>query len=251
MLFLNYTPDFNDLEMGIYKYVATNIEKVVLMRIRELAEVTHCSTATILRFCRKFDCEGFSEFKIKLRLYLDENLEKYAKAGQYSVDTMSLTHFITRFPDDFYKEKIEHCLKILDEKELVWFLGYGSSNIVAEYGAMYFSSLVNMSVNISDTLNQPLNHLGQGIGKNTCVIVLSVGGETKNIIQQLNQFLEAKSQVISITNSPDSTIAKLSDVNIPYYIKTEKIGDSDVTSQIPVIYILEYLAKEYRRRKNI
>lgn len=63
---------FNDLEMLLYKYIMENREKVVYMRIRDLADEAHVSTSTIMRFCRKLNCEGFSEFKVKLKLLIDE-----------------------------------------------------------------------------------------------------------------------------------------------------------------------------------
>lgn len=64
---------FNELETSLYNYICQNGEKVAYMRIRELADETHVSTATILRFCRKLNCEGFSEFKVMLKMHLGEN----------------------------------------------------------------------------------------------------------------------------------------------------------------------------------
>lgn len=67
---------FNELETSIYNYISQNLEKVAYMRIRELADETHVSSATILRFCRKLNCEGFSEFKVKLKMYLEKTKEQ-------------------------------------------------------------------------------------------------------------------------------------------------------------------------------
>lgn len=50
----------NDLELVFYRYIIKNTEKVIYMRIRELADEAHVSTTTILRFCKKFDCNGYS-----------------------------------------------------------------------------------------------------------------------------------------------------------------------------------------------
>ena len=55
----------NNLELSLYEYIMKNSKKVIYMRIRELAEEAHVSTTTILRFCKKLNCEGFSEFKVK------------------------------------------------------------------------------------------------------------------------------------------------------------------------------------------
>ena len=47
------------------------MENVLKMSIRTLASNTFVSTATIVRFCQKFDCEGFSEFKVKLKMFYE------------------------------------------------------------------------------------------------------------------------------------------------------------------------------------
>ena len=59
----------NDLERMVYEYVVKDPEKVKYMRIRELADEVHVSTSTILRFCKKMGCSGYSEFKLQLRDY--------------------------------------------------------------------------------------------------------------------------------------------------------------------------------------
>ena len=58
----------NDLELSLYRYIMKNSEKVIYMRIRELADEAHVSTTTILRFCKKVNCQGYSEFKVKLKI---------------------------------------------------------------------------------------------------------------------------------------------------------------------------------------
>ncbi|EFI84125.1 Uncharacterized HTH-type transcriptional regulator ybbH [Listeria grayi] len=246
MLFLNYNPELSNIDVEIYKYVTSHLEKVVLMRIRDLAKATHCSTASILRFCKKFDCAGFSEFKIKLRIYLEE-MEEIPKT--HTVDESAFMNFIQRSSESFYQERIDAAADLLADKDLVVFIGSGSSNIIAEYGALYFSSIFSMAFSIEDPENHPVSFFNKGLAEKTCVIALSVGGKTKSITNYLNHFIESNSSIISITNSANSTIARLSDINIPYYISTESIGDSDITSQVPALYTVEYLAKEVRKKK--
>ena len=53
---------FNQLEMDVYNYIIGNEEKVVYMKVRELAEEVHVSTTTILRFCKKVGCEGYDRW---------------------------------------------------------------------------------------------------------------------------------------------------------------------------------------------
>lgn len=39
---------FNQLEMDVYNYIVRNEEKVMYMKVRELADAVHVSTTTIL-----------------------------------------------------------------------------------------------------------------------------------------------------------------------------------------------------------
>ncbi|MDH6363885.1 DNA-binding MurR/RpiR family transcriptional regulator [Enterococcus sp. PF1-24] len=64
----------------------------------------------------------------------------------------------------------------------------------------------------------------------------------------MNHFNLKDSSIISITNSSNSTIAKLSDVNIPYYVSREELDGADITSQVPALFTIEYLAKEVRKK---
>ena len=63
----------NDLEILVYNYAVSNSEKVIGMTIRQLAEELHISSTSILRFCTKIGCDGYSEFKYKLKEYLKES----------------------------------------------------------------------------------------------------------------------------------------------------------------------------------
>ncbi|KAF1295664.1 RpiR family transcriptional regulator [Enterococcus sp. JM4C] len=246
MLFLNYTPELSNIDLEIYKYVATHIDQVVYMRIRDLAKSTHSSTASVLRFCKKFDCEGFSEFKIKLQLYKESLTEEHPI---HAVDESAFINFINRTSETNFQEKLRAAAELLSEKELVIFTGSGSSNIIAEYGVLYFSSIFSMAFRIEDPANHPIDFFSKSLAEKVCVIALSVSGETKDIVNYLNQFLANRSTIISITNSSNSTIAKLSDINLAYYISTEKNGDAALTSQVPALYTIEYLAKEVRKIK--
>lgn len=62
--------EFNELEFSIYNCITRNKERVPHMKIKELADEAHVSTATVLRFCKKLGCEGYSEFRLRYKEYL-------------------------------------------------------------------------------------------------------------------------------------------------------------------------------------
>ena len=65
---------FNETETYVYNYVVKNTKKVLSESIRELANHTNVSTATVIRFCKKVGCSGFTELKYKLKELWKNNL---------------------------------------------------------------------------------------------------------------------------------------------------------------------------------
>ncbi|WP_018932209.1 MurR/RpiR family transcriptional regulator [Gracilibacillus lacisalsi] len=229
---------FNELELTLYNYISKNSEKVAYMRIRELADETHVSTATILRFCRKIHCDGFSEFKVKLKMHLEENKRTVIKSSQHSI-----TEFFERTLTGDLEKQMDKAAKLITKADSVIFTGIGSSGILAEYGARYFSSMGKFSVYIKD----PHYPIHAKFRYNSVTIVLSVSGENPFTVTQVNQLKQEGSQIISITNHKLSTIAKISDVNLAYYVTEEWFQDSNVTTQVPVVYILESMARRIKK----
>ncbi|WP_029191016.1 MurR/RpiR family transcriptional regulator [Ornithinibacillus scapharcae] len=230
---------FNELEISIYNYVVKNADKVIYMRIRELADETHVSTATILRFCKKLHCEGFSEFKVKLKMHINENNQKpVINSTQYA-----LADFFERTLRGDLDEKIKEAALQVSNADNVIFFGIGSSGILAEYGARYFSSLGKFSMYIKD----PLFPIQSKLMVNSVTIALSVTGENSFTVTHLNQLKQKGSKIISITNNKLSTIARISDINIPYFVTEEFSEEANITTQVPVVYILESMGREIHK----
>lgn len=231
----------NDLELMLYRYIMKNTEKVIYMRIRELADEAHVSTTTILRFCKKFNCNGYSEFKVKLKMYLEDSKIKNVKNDQSMI-----IDFFKKLNTEELTEKIEAVCDLINDSANLVFLGSGTSGILCKYAARYFSSMGKFAAYIDDPYF-PTNYKTY---ENCVIIVLSVSGETPAVINLINNFKRENCSIISITNSENCTISKISDLNISYYINQEKIGTSDITTQVPVLYIIETIAKTLFNKIN-
>ncbi|GLC89562.1 MurR/RpiR family transcriptional regulator [Lysinibacillus piscis] len=237
-----FTPEiiasFNELETSLYNYICQHGEKVAYMRIRELADETHMSTSTILRFCRKINCEGFSEFKVKLKMHLNTQKKIILPSGQHVI-----TEFFERTLQSGMEDKIQQAADLVAQADSVIFIGLGSSGILAEYGARYFSSIGTLSMYIKD----PFFPIPSQLLHNSVTIALSVSGETSFTITQLHQLKQKGSKSISLTNNKYSSIAKIADINISYYVTEEWYENANITTQVPVMYILEAMARAIQK----
>ena len=140
---------YNDLEMLVYNYIMEHKNEVRYMTIRELAQAAHVSTSTIVRFCKKTGCDGYSEFKLRFKLFLQEEKEKQKKQVKdtRSDEIMYFLHTVTSIQ---YEEKINEVTQVIREARQLIFIGIGTSGILGKYGARYFSNIGKYSQYIED-----------------------------------------------------------------------------------------------------
>ena len=110
--------DLNDLELEVYNYIMRHQEKVLEMKIRELAEGSHVSTTTVLRFCKKMGCNGYSEFKVKYKMYLNEVPNQAKKE-----DIRVLVNFFYRADSEEFNKQLDEVASLIYYASKVIFLG--------------------------------------------------------------------------------------------------------------------------------
>lgn len=225
---------FSETELAIYKYIIANTDKVSYLTIRELAKENHVSTASILRFCEKTGCNGYSEFKENIRRMLGE--KKLFSPGD---DVAEILQYFQHTCTGAFEEMIEQAADMIRHAERVYFVGMGASGTLAAYGARYFSNLGKFSSSIEDPYYPVLHDMHDQV----LVIALSVSGESKPVIQLLKNFQSHNCKILSITNHSSSTIAKMADRNISYHLTDKKTDPyCNLTTQVPVIFLIEILA---------
>jgi DNA-binding MurR/RpiR family transcriptional regulator len=230
---------FSDLDYEVYNYILKNSEKIAYMTIREVAKEAHVSTTTITRFCRKLKCDGFSEFKVRYKLEAEKSTQH-----QKGYDSSIVLDFFQRANTEVFQKQLDKIATIIAAKKHVIFLGVGNSGIIADYASRYFCNVGIFSTGV----NNPSFPINLEVPSETIIITLSVAGEVDMLVQNSEILKRSKATVVSITNSKNSTLAKMSDYNISYYIQRELAYENswvkvDITSQIPAMYIIEALAK--------
>ncbi len=230
----------NELELAVYEYVMQYKSAVAYMRIRELAAESHVSTSTVLRFCKKMGCNGYAEFKLRIKEQIGQK-----KIKKMPENLSEIKAFFERLETERFQQKLEEAAAVIARAERVIFVGIGNSGHIGQYGARCFTSFGKFSLYISDPF-YPINM--EDITSMTAV-VLSVSGETEQVVKIMDGLKRANCRIISITNMEQSTIGKLADVNLSYYITMRRNEENvDYTSQIPAVCIIEMLGKKVSNR---
>lgn len=232
----NILQSYNDLEMLVYSYIMEHKKEVKYMTVRELAEAVHVSTSTIIRFCKKTGCDGYSEFKIRFKQFLEDD-QKKQQIKDSSID--EIMYFFHTTTSTQYEKKINEIVQYIQKAKQLVFIGIGTSGILGKYGARYFSNIGKYSQYIEDPYYPIYSDLDD-----TIVIALSESGETQQVLQMVERFKRHNAKIFSISNGNECTLARISDYHLAYFVGHHMVHDEyNITTQVPVIYLLETIGR--------
>lgn len=230
--------EMNEGEFAVYNYVSTHLDEIEQMNIRELSAATGVSTTTILRFCSKLGCEGYKEFKYQL----SKSLKGQNNQRVYFPSAVHAIQFLQKAADNpDLDEQLETTAEWCLQARQVLFTGLGASGSLAGYGSRLLSDMGIESFAITDPFYPlPMREL-----YDTVLIALSASGETSGMISMVGGFKKKRTRIVSITNTGQCTLARMSDLNFAYYMPMSyswpKRSASELTTQIPPLYLLETL----------
>lgn len=226
---------FSKKEWQLFQYVLNQQAEVCSMSIRELADATKTSSTTVLRFCRKFDCEGFSEFKIKLK----KTLQKQGKTDRlFKQDKKALHYFFERMDESFYRETLLTIAKRISKAKLLILASDRESTLALSYAQQKFTRLDKI-VSVEEEATS-IKSVWRTLSSETTLLVFSNKGADPFLESLITECSLAGISTISLTNRSTTSIAKLSERNFAYYYSDNQEADS-LSSQIPAIYLVELL----------
>ena len=211
--------NFSSVERILGKYVLENGEKVLNMSTKELAKATFTSPASIVRFCRKLEYEGYNDFKIALaaqlqysRLSNDDINANYPFKGTDSVYTVDSNIA------NLSKESIDITMKNLDLEELrLVVLMITKAKVIDIYGVsgplriasdfQYKMFRIGKDVRISQMINEQLFQAAQSTSEHLAILI-SYSGETEEVIEAAKILYRRKIPAIAITSFGENRLVK-------------------------------------------
>lgn len=209
------------------------------MTIRELADAAGVSTTTILRFCRKLNCEGYSEFRVRFKLYLEQNEPQQANFG-----SSEIISFFKSVNNEEFDALLDSAVDIILSSERIIFVGAGTSGSLAKYGARFFLISEN-SVTILMTLISRSPMTWRKMRWRLC--------SPSRVRPRRSCASPASLACITARCSPLPATSTRASQNwrtlISRHVPQTRIaGVYDITTQIPVIYILESLGRKLAKK---
>ena len=237
---LQQVRELNELEMLVYQYTVEHPNTVPYMRIRELAAEAHVSTTTVLHFCKKIGCDGYAAFKARLKEQVGT-----PRADHIPDALTEMQVFFEQAAAPDYQDKLDEAAALIAKAERVFMVGIGNSGSIADYGARYFSNMGKFTLSLTD----PFYPVTVTHNLTMAAILLSVSGETEQVVKLGRELKERGAGLIAITSPEHSSLAKMADLTLPYHTTVRRGGDNyDFSSQIPALYLLEALSRRVYNR---
>lgn len=212
--------------------------EIIYLSIGDLASRLNVAEATLVRFCKKLGYNGFQDFK----LHLSQDSGMMNKSSDDCVVKKIALQMVDAINETSRSIKYEECLKIADKiigARKICAFGVGNSAITA-------MEISNVLARIGYTVTYtPDTHLQAMISSNLCeddvVILISVSGSTKDIIDVADVAKKNGASVVVITCYDRSPLAKYAD-HILFSTRREAAYEGgSVSTIVSISYIINVL----------
>ncbi|NML84522.1 SIS domain-containing protein [Polaromonas sp.] len=207
-------PSLAPAEQRVGHLVLTDPRAFASLPITELANRSHVSKPTVVRFCRSVGYDGLSDFKLKLAgsvsegvPFIHRSVDADDKTGDVLVKVIDNTvAAFLKYRNDASALAIERAtlalLAAYKTGKRIEFFGVGNSGIVAQDAQHKFFRLGINSIAYSDGHMQVMS--ASLLGPGDCVVVISNSGRTRDLMDACDIARKngATSIVITATASP-------------------------------------------------
>ena len=243
-------------EKRIADWIFENPGKIISLSIVELAEQCKCGEATIVRFAKRLQLNGFQELKFSLAA---EN--GGSPASTHITETDSAFEIYQKVCNDIYLslEKTKSSLKedLLDKAaekickaDKIVIFGLGNSSAIAIDASHKFMRAGLNAISYTDNHMQVIaaSHLEE----NDVAIGISHSGSSKDVVEALKIAKEHNATTIAITNSGKSPILRQSDIVLSTASEETQYNILALNSRIAQLAIIDtlYFYIVYSRSKD-
>lgn len=253
-LLLTIRNKYNSMPPSLQKvadYFLESYEEAVYLNIKQVAERSGVSEATITKFVRAIEYKSFRDLKIALTSLAVKSEQNPALE---QVGDIPLKSSIGNIAQSIFMQNIESLQdtsKLVDIKSLeaavskivaarrIVIYGAGTSSVVATYAHLRFYRLEVISNVYTDAHQQMISAVL--LGKDDVAIGISNSGCSETIVKALGCAQEAGATTVCITNYDNSPIVKVSDIVLFTASKDSQALNESLCARVAQISIVDIL----------
>lgn len=252
---------FTASEKKVSDYVLTHKTGVQFMSISELADECGVAEATISRFCRRLDLQGYNAFKLAIAKAvveeqggtvsdLDEEdgaigpddtindlARKICTAESAAINqSMCLVH----------AEEFNQAVDLLTNAKRVYCMGQGGSMLMAMETVHLFSTVSTKFCAVADSHAQ--TSVAALMDETDVLLFFSYSGSTKDIVELMGVAHDSGAKIILVTRFARSPGAAQSDVVLQCGSNEGPFHLGSMSAKMAQLFVVDLLYHEYVRR---
>lgn len=239
---------FYEQEKKIASYIMQHHKEVVNMTISELAQNCGTSVATVSRFCRKCDVEGFHHLKIGLAKEIVENDTTVSVSNTISQKDIhqSLQNILANKIEEL-KQTVSYIdanvlntvLNCIRKAGVVQLVAVGNTIPVALDGAYKLSEIGIRAV--SGTILETQLSYALSLRKGDVLIAISNSGESRNVVKAVQAAKEGGATTVGITNNPQSSVGQCVDYHFQTATREKLFMNEFCFSRVSAMTMMEII----------
>lgn len=239
---------FFEQEKKVASYIMKNHRQVINMTINDLAKESGTSIATVTRFCKKCDVDGFHHLKISLAKEIVNSDDEIVASKSISEDSFeqSLNNILANKVRELEQtvslidtDILKSILDVIKKARIVQFVAVGNTIPVAIDGVYRFNEIGIKTV--SSTIWETQLAFSMSLDENDVMIAISNSGESKKVFTMVEEAKSRGVKTIGITNNPNSNIANIVDYHIQTITREKLFLDEFYFSRISAMTIVEII----------
>lgn len=237
----------SNAEYYLWEYIQNNLDEVSQLSITKLAETAKVSTATIVRTLQKQGFSGYTAFRQEI-IATNKESEKYKNLAKTDSDIkkaiLKNEREVSETIDLVDMSLIEDAIEIIANAEKIYIFARGFSELIAKEMLVKFE-LLEKNTEMHDDPNIIIP-LSKKLPENSVCILISLNGETPEIVEAAKNAQQKGISVISITTNPASKVIKHSDIAlVGYKSDMSYFPEYEVHSRLPLQVISRIILDAY------
>lgn len=216
-------------EKRIANYILSDSKKVLESNAQEIGRETETSAATVVRFCKKIDLDGFDNLKVRIAksslidnsekeidpiLQKDDSSQEVVKKIHSHIDTaLKRTLCLINF------DNLENIIRIIKNANNVYLYAIGASSLSA-YDLYHKLNRINKRAHYNFDAHMNIE-FSVHTKPDDVVIAISYGGDSKEVLLAVKSAIKNGTPVIAIVKEGETILSKLADYCL-YVPNTEK-----------------------------
>jgi len=211
-------PALPPAEQRVAKLVLADPRSFASLPVTELAERSHVSKPTVVRFCRSVGYDGLTDFKRKLAGSVNEgvpfvhrSVDEDDKSADIIVKVIdNAVSALLKYRNDAANHAFERAIVALAEAgrsgRRIDFYGVGNSGIVAQDAQHKFFRLGVHATAVSDSHVQVMS--ATMLQPGDCAVIISNSGRSRDLID-VAEIARKKGATLIVITASDSPLAQL------------------------------------------